>query len=86
MNNPRQGPKKYTIKESYRNQAYVGVINLDPWSRLWAWKGHVDFNEGLHSMFTNRTFTTAVQAEEHMRQYAHQCIDNRLNGAQPKGF
>jgi hypothetical protein len=37
-------------------------------------------------MFTNRTFTTALQAEEHLRQYAHQCIDNRLNATQPNGF
>jgi hypothetical protein len=86
MNIHNPGPKKYKIKESYRNQAYVGVFNLDPWTRLWAWKGHVDFNEGLHSLFTNRTFTTALQAEDHMRQSAHQCIDNRLNAMQPNGF
>jgi len=86
MNIHNPGPKKYKIKESYRNQAYVGVFNLDPWTRLWAWKGHVDFNEGLHSLFTNRSFTTALQAEEHMRQSAHQCIDNRLNAMQPNGF
>jgi hypothetical protein len=86
MNIQSRARKRYTIKESYRNRAYVGVFNLDPWTRLWAWKGHVDFNEGLHSMFTNRTFTTALQAEEHMRQYAHQCIDNRLNATQPNGF
>ena len=70
--------KKYRIKESYRNQAYVGVVSLDPWTNSWAWKGHIDFNAGLHSMFTNRTFTTALQAEDHLRQFAHQCIDNRL--------
>jgi hypothetical protein len=86
MNIHNPGPKKYKIKESYRNQAYVGVFNLDPWTRLWAWKGHVDFNDGLHSLFTNRSFTTALQAEEHMRQSAHQCIDNRLNAMQPNGF
>jgi hypothetical protein len=86
MNIHNPGPKKYKIKESYRNQAYVGVFNLDPWTRLWAWKGHVDFNEGLHSLFTNRTFTTALLAEDHMRQSAHQCIDNRLNAMQPNGF
>src|SRR5437879_5865834 len=51
-----------------------------------SWKGHVDFNEGLHSMFNSRTFTTALEAEGHMRQFAHQCIDNRLNATQPYGF
>ena len=78
--------KRYRIKESYRNQAYVGVVNLDPRTNSWSWKGHVDFDEGLHSMFNSRTFGTAVQAEDHLRQFAHQCIDNRLNAAQPKGF
>ncbi|HEX2933196.1 MAG TPA: hypothetical protein VHV54_25935 [Candidatus Binatia bacterium] len=69
---------RYRIKESYRNQNYVGVVSLDPWTRSWAWKGQVDFGAGLQSLFTNRTFATAVQAEDHMRQFAHQCIDNRL--------
>jgi hypothetical protein len=78
--------KRYKIAESYRNQAYVGVIALDAGTNSWAWKGHVDFNEGVHSMFTNRIFTTALQAEDHMRQFAHQCIDNRLNTRQPNGF
>jgi hypothetical protein len=86
MNIQNRGSKRYTVKESYRNQAYVGVVNLDPRTNLWAWKGHVDFNEGLHSMFTNRTFKTASQAEDHMRQFAQQCIDNRLNATQPHGF
>jgi hypothetical protein len=78
MSTRSQTNKKYTIKESYRNQPYSGVISFDSWTNTWAWKGHVDFNAGLHSMFTNRTFTTAVQAEDHMRQSAHRCIDNRL--------
>ncbi len=37
-------------------------------------------------MFNSRTFTTALEAEGHMRQFAHQCIDNRLNATQPHGF
>jgi hypothetical protein len=78
MNNRNEPSKSYKIKESYRKLAYVGVISLDRQTNSWAWKGHVDFNAGLHSMFTNRTFATAVQAEDHLRQSAHQCIDNRL--------
>jgi hypothetical protein len=78
MSSRNQPSKSYKIKESYRNQAYVAVISMDPWTNSWAWKGHVDFDAGLHSMFTNRTFTTALQAEDHVRQSAHQCIDNRL--------
>ena len=78
MSSGNRQSKKYKVKESYRSQAYTGVISLDPWTNSWAWKGQVDFNAGLHSMFTNRTFTTALQAEDHMRQSAHLCIDNRL--------
>jgi len=70
--------KSYKVRESYRQQAYFAVISLNPWTNAWAWKGQVDFDAGLHSMFTNRTFATAAQAEDHMRQSAHQCIDNRL--------
>lgn len=70
--------KNYKIKESYRNQAYFGIIRLDLSTNLWAWKGTIDFDAGLHSLFTNRTFNTVAQAEDHMRQSARQCIDNRL--------
>ena len=66
------------IKESYRQQAYVAVITLDRSTKSWGWKGHVDFDVGIHSISTTRTFATAEQAMEHMRQSAHQCIDNRL--------
>jgi hypothetical protein len=78
MGSRNQSSKSYKIKESYRKQAYVAVISVDPGTNSWAWKGHVDFNAGLHPMFTNRTFSTASQAEDHMRQSTHQCIDNRL--------
>ena len=81
-----RGSKIYRIKETYRNQAYVGVVKLDPGTNSWAWKGHVDFDEGLHSMFNSRTFTTALEAEDHMRQFAQQCIDIRLSATQPNGF
>ena len=70
--------KNYKINECYRNQAYLGIISLNLSTNLWAWKGMIDFDAGPHSLFTNRTFHTAAQAEDHMRQSAHQCIDNRL--------
>jgi hypothetical protein len=68
----------YKISESYRHQPYVAVIRLASWQDFWAWKGHIDFDSGLHPICANRCFATARQAEEHMRQSAHQCIDNRL--------
>jgi hypothetical protein len=78
MINDNGSSKSYKIKESYRKQAYAAVISKDPWKNSWAWKGHIDFDAGLHPVFTNRGFATAVQAEDHMRQSVHQCIDNRL--------
>jgi hypothetical protein len=74
----RKQQKIYKIKESYRQQFYVAVITLDPWRNSWAWKGHIDFEAGIHSLSTNRSFATAEEAKDHMRQSAHQCIDNRL--------
>jgi hypothetical protein len=71
-------PQHYTIKESYRNQDYTAVIRFDQATKLWRWKSTIDFDAGPHSLFTKRTFITAAQAEEHMRQSTHQCIDNRL--------
>ena len=78
MSTHRQSVKSYKIKESYRKQPYIAVISMDSWTNSWAWKCHVDFNAGLHPIFTNRTFASATLAEDHMRQSAHQCIDNRL--------
>lgn len=74
----RMGPQHYTIKESYRNQDYIAVIRFDQSTNLWAWKSTIDFDTGPHSLSTNRAFITAAQAEDHMRQSTHQCIDNRL--------
>src|SRR5438876_12397135 len=75
--------KRYRIKESYRNQAYVGVVNLDPRTTSWSWKGHVDSNKGLHSICNSCTFTTALDADRHLRQFAHHCIDNPRNATHP---
>jgi hypothetical protein len=68
----------YSIQGTYRKQAYSTAIKQDPVTKSWAWKGYVDFDVGCHSMFSTRSFATATEAEEQMRQAAHQCIDNRL--------
>jgi hypothetical protein len=74
----RKEPKIYKIKDSYRQQFYVAVITLDQWRNSWGWKGHIDFDAGIHTLSTNRSFATAEEAKDHMRQSTHQCIDNRL--------
>ncbi len=76
--NSQNQQKIFKVQESYRRQGYVAVISLDPSRNSWVWKGHVDFDAGIHSISTIRTFATAKEAEDHMRQSAHQCIDNRL--------
>jgi hypothetical protein len=68
----------YKIKESYRNQSYAGIVSLDRFTEVWGWKGQIDFDAGIHPLLANRTFNTALEAENHMRQSVHRCIDNRL--------
>jgi hypothetical protein len=81
----RTGEKtRYIIKESYRKQLFGGVINQDPATLSWSWKGHIDFEDGPYSEFTSRrNFTTGSQAEDHMRQFAYQRIDNWLSATRP---
>ena len=71
-------PKVYKIKESYRSQLYSGIVSLDRSTELWGWKGQIDFDAGMHRLFANPSFNTATEAENHMRQSAFRCIDNRL--------
>lgn len=68
----------HSIQGSYRKQVFSAVIKQDPLTKSWVWKGYVDFDVGHHSMLSSRSFATAIQAEEHMRQAAYLCIDNRL--------
>jgi len=75
---------RYRLNETYRKQAFVGIINQDPATRSWSWKGHIDFENGPYSEFSSRrSFPTGLQAEDHMRQFAHQRIDNWLSATQP---
>jgi len=68
----------YKIKESYRSQHYFVTVSSDRSTELWGWKGQIDFSAGLHALSTNRTFNSAAEAQDHMRQSVHRCIDNRL--------
>ena len=76
--NKNQNNSSYKIRDSYRQQIFTALIRRDPMTLSWGWKAKVDFSAGLHPMTTNRTFLTATEAEDHMRQSAYQCIDNRL--------
>jgi hypothetical protein len=77
----------YKIKDSYRKLFFGGVINQDPTTRSWAWKGHIDFEDGPYSEFTSRrTFTSGTEAEEHMRRFAHERIDSWFSNVHPRNL
>jgi len=75
---------KYKINEFYRKQPFGGMINRDLATGSWSWKVHIDFEEGPYSEFSSRrSFTTELEAEEHMRRFAYQRIDNWFSATQP---
>ena len=78
---------RYKISEFYRKQPFDAVINRDPATLFWSWKGHIDFEDGPYSEFSGRrTFTTGSEAEDHMRRFAHERIDNWLRVTQPSSM
>jgi hypothetical protein len=75
---------RYKISESYRRQPYGAVINQDRATHSWSWKGHIDLEDGPYSEFSSRrSFTTGAEAEDHMRRFAHERIDNWFRATQP---
>lgn len=74
---------RYTIRDSHRNQSFVGLVKKDRDNYAWTWSGHIDFEDGHEFTFmSQRSFKTHVEAEEYLRQFARACIDNRLKGTQ----
>lgn len=74
---------RYQIKDSHRNQNYVGVLKKDPQTYAWSWSGYIDFEDGQEFTFTSqRSFKTHLEAEEYLRQFARARIDSRLKGSQ----
>jgi hypothetical protein len=74
----------YKVKESYRKQLFGGIINKDPQTRSWSWKGHIDFEDGPYSEFTSRrSFNSGLEAEDHLRRFVHERIDSWLSVRQP---
>ena len=75
--------QRYKITDSHRNQTFVGVIRRDPDTRYWSWKGYIDFDDGHNFSFASqRSFTTKLEAEDYMRRFACDRIDNRLSSTQ----
>jgi hypothetical protein len=71
---------RYKISDIHRNQRYVAVLRRDRDTEAWTWRGHIDFSDGQNFEFSSqRTFSTATEAEDYMRRFACARIDNRLN-------
>ena len=84
MKNSSSEKTRYTINESYRKQLFGGVINQDHATRSWSWKGHIDFEDGPYFEFTSRrSFTTDLEAEDHLRRFVWQRIDSWFSATQP---
>jgi len=72
--------QRYKITDSHRNQTFVGMLRRDPDTYCWTWKGHIDFTDGHNFSFASqRSFSTKIEAEDYMRRFAHDRIDNRLS-------
>ena len=71
---------RYRISDSHRNQTYTGVFKRDRDTYGWTWKGEIDFSDGHNFQFASqRCFNTATEAEDYLRRFACDRIDNRLN-------
>lgn len=72
--------QRYKITDSHRNQTFVGVLRRDRDTYCWTWKGHIDFDDGHNFSFASqRSFATSLEAEDYMRRFARDRIDNRLS-------
>jgi hypothetical protein len=79
--------QRYQITDFHRNQTFVGVLRRDPATYCWTWRGYIDFDDGHHVSFTSqRSFTTKLEAEDYMRRFACDRIDNRLSLTQADHF
>jgi hypothetical protein len=80
MKTNKEEKSRYRITYSHRNQTFVGILKRDRDTYEWKWTGHIDFIDGHNVEFASqRSFTTKAEAEEYMRRFAFQHIDNRLS-------
>ena len=75
-----QERSSYKIVDSHRQQPYKAVLKRDRDGYGWTWKGDIAFTDGHNFSFASkRTFSTRFEAEEYMRSFARDRIDNRLD-------
>ncbi len=79
MSNNNEERSRYKITDSHRNQAIVATVRKDRGTYAWTWHGHIDFTDGQHFEFSSqRSFSTATEAEDYMRRFACAHIDSQL--------
>jgi hypothetical protein len=80
MKNSYTERSRYKITDSHRNQTFVAVVKRDRETDAWSWRGHIDFSDGQNFEFSSqRSFQTAVEAEDYLRRFACARIDSKLN-------
>jgi hypothetical protein len=80
MNNFREERSRYKITGSHRNQSFSAVVSKNRDTYAWTWHGHIDFTDGQHFEFSSqRTFTTATEAQDYMCRFACDRIDSLMS-------
>jgi len=80
MSNNNEERSRYKITDSHRNQAIIATVRKDRDTYAWTWHGHIEFTDGQHFEFSSqRSFSTASEAEDYMRRFACARIDSQLN-------
>jgi hypothetical protein len=79
MRNNNEERSRYKITDSHRNQAIVATVRKDRDTYAWTWQGHIEFTDGqLFEFSSQRSFSTATEAEDYMRRFAYARIDSQL--------
>jgi hypothetical protein len=79
MKNKPEERSRYKINDSHRNQNFCATVTKDRDTYAWTWHGHIDFADGQHFEFSSqRNFQTATEAEDYLRRFACDRIDNHL--------
>ena len=80
MSNNNEERSRYKITDSHRNQAIIATVRKDRDTYAWTWQGHIEFTDGQHFEFSSqRSFSTASEAEDYMRRFACARIDSQLS-------
>ena len=79
MRSNHEDRSRYKVSDSHRNQIFIATLRKNRETYAWTWQGHIDLTDGQRFEFSSqRTFATATEAEDYMRRFACDHIDNLL--------